>query len=60
MSIHSQGESCSDLGRVLDLNGPPARGALVMWRDYSCTLQTWNLTDISTAGAYTRPIFSST
>ena len=25
MSIHTQGKSCSDLGRVLDVNGPPAR-----------------------------------
>ena len=48
MIIPSQCKSCSDLGRVLVVNDPPTSGALVMWRDYSCALQTWNLTDIRT------------
>jgi len=69
MSIHNQGKSCSDLGREPVLNDPASRPLWWTWPASTCTRRRQRTTPPwrrrrpssgSSAGAYTRPPFSST
>jgi len=73
MSIDPQGNSCSDIGRVIVLNGPPARREVELAaaakqsakaaevaaaaREASAAAAEARATEATAAGAYTRPLF---